>query len=65
MKSTFLAVFLFCIVLLSIHCADKYPAQETDIIASAEGCVACHTNADLLKEVATPLPPVNGEAGEG
>lgn len=59
---------ILLIVLLGIfswQCTEKYPADANQTAAISDGCVACHTNADLLKEVATPLADVGGEAGEG
>jgi len=33
--------------------------------AQARTCAGCHTDEDLLKEVATPLPPPAEDTGEG
>ena len=58
-------VLCIFVVVFSWQCTEKYPANDTKIVADAGGCVGCHTDANLLKQVATPLPPVSGEAGEG
>ena len=58
-------VLCLFVVVFSWQCTEKYPAHDTNIVADADGCVGCHTNADLLKKVATPLPPASSEAGEG
>lgn len=48
------------------QCTEKYPASQQKIAFSKnDGCVGCHTDAARLKDVATPLPPVSGETGEG
>ena len=48
-----------------MHCAEKSPQSPAKFnLSKADGCVSCHTNADLLKSLATPLPPVT-ESGEG
>ncbi len=65
MKSISFSLLILVLVLFSWQCTEKYPASGGSVISSADGCVACHTNADLLKEVATPLPPPGGDAGEG
>ncbi len=48
-------------------CTDKYePAPSKFAALEESSCTHCHLNQDLLKEVATPLPPdTSGEAGEG
>lgn len=57
---------LFYALLFCWQCSKKYPADFKESgMAVNNGCVACHTDADLLKKVATPLPPVDGDAGEG
>ena len=53
---------LFLFVMFQIFylgCTNKYEPT------SGSSCVHCHLNSELLKEVATPLPPPTGEAGEG
>jgi len=53
-------------VFLFISCTDKYPAShDANKITNKNGCVSCHLSADKLKKLATPLPPPEGEAGEG
>ena len=47
-------------------CTDKYKPTPNIFSASEESsCTHCHLNADLLKEVATPLPPPPAEESEG
>lgn len=60
--STLLLVLL---ALFSWQCTEKYPADDDHAAAISDGCVACHINESLLKEVADPLPHVEGESGEG
>ena len=60
MLNVIIFVFLF------ISCTEKYPAShETNGLTTKNGCVSCHLNAEKLKQLATPLPPPEGEAGEG
>jgi len=53
-------VFVAALVLLALAaagCAEKEPAvtpEEGEAVVSS--CVACHTDKDLLKEVASPEP---------
>ncbi len=48
------------------QCTKKNPQEPRRFNSSqADGCLSCHMNAQLLKEVATPLPPANTESGEG
>jgi len=58
-----------CILLLAVtSCTDKYPVvNEGDIgQSSGSGCIDCHTNKELLMQVATPLPPdTGGSSSEG
>ncbi len=64
-RQPLLLVLLAVIILLSWQCTEKYPADARHVAAVSDGCVSCHTDADVLKKVATPLPDVDGEAGEG
>ncbi len=68
MQNRFLA-YLFTALLIclaAIQCTKKYPAEQKTVqMASSDGCIGCHTNSALLKEVADPLPDVEGDAGEG
>ena len=59
-----LVLCLFVIV-FSWQCTEKYPANDTKIVAESDGCIDCHTDAELLKQVAAPLPETEGDAGEG
>ena len=65
MKEIKFVVPILLLVLFSWQCTEKYPADSKHVTAVVDGCVECHTDAELLKEVATPLPPPDGEAGEG
>jgi hypothetical protein len=64
--------FLIAITLLIVctslfqQCNKKNPQEPRRFNSNqSDGCLACHMNATLLKEVATPLPPNNTESGEG
>lgn len=59
------SILLVALALFSWQCTEKYPADADHVAALSDGCVACHLDADLLKKVATPLPEVEGESGEG
>ncbi len=65
-----LIIGLFMSLLLAfLACQEK----KTDVahkqgiyeVAQQSSCVACHTNKDLLKQVAEPLEGSEGESGEG
>jgi len=57
--------FAFC-MLLCAGCTEKYPSESRDFSAVEEsGCTVCHLDAELLKEVADPLPEGNEPSGEG
>ena len=59
-------IVLLLLVLVLVQCTDKYPEAHKELnLANKDGCVNCHLNANLLKKVATPLPPKEGNAGEG
>ncbi len=58
-------LLLIMLVAFSWQCSKKYPADANHRAAVSDGCVACHLDVDLLKQVAEPLPHVEGEAGEG
>ena len=58
---------LIIVPLVAIGCAEKGPTGLTpeegkEIVSS---CVTCHTDKDLLKEVATPEPEEKSEATSG
>jgi len=70
MKRLVLAVvaILVLVSLAAAGCAEKEPAvtpEEGEAVVSS--CVACHTDKDLLKEVATTKEEAKSEAttGEG
>ena len=59
-------VLLMLVLFIISSCTDKYdPPNDTMSLAKGSGCVDCHTDKDLLKEVADPLPPPSGGGGEG
>lgn len=65
MKIFYIALIVILLFLLA-SCTEKYP-EPGDLVGQQDGsgCINCHTNADLLKEVAIPLPPPTGSTGEG
>ena len=70
MKRLVLAVIalLVIVTLAAVGCAEKEPQvtpeEGKEIVSS---CVTCHTDKDILQEVATPEEEVHSEAttGEG
>ena len=67
-KGNLLLVILISVIslLLLTQCTEKYPGATKELtLATGNGCVDCHLDAEKLKKVATPLPPVEGDAGEG
>ena len=65
MRKISFVLILFVLFFIS-SCTDKYEAPNENIAkAGGSGCVACHTDKDLLEKVADPLPdPPDGD-GEG
>ena len=60
------ALMLVLVTLAAISCAEKEPAvtpEEGEKIVSS--CVSCHSDKDLLKEVASPEEEVHSEATSG
>jgi len=59
--------FAAIIIILSVYnCKEKYEeSTETFASLSQSGCVSCHTDRDLLKEVADPIEDGGEEGGEG
>lgn len=55
MKRLVIATIAIVILLmfLAYGCAEKETVTEKEVVSS---CVACHTDKDTLKEVATPEP---------
>ena len=55
MKRLVLVVILILVLvaLAAVGCAEKEPSDQQEIVSS---CVTCHTDKDILKEVATPEP---------
>ena len=64
MKIIFLTFIVF---VLLISCKEKVLDQDLDTFAAVENssCLGCHTDKDLLAEVAEPLEDDGGEGGEG
>ena len=63
-KVTLAILFIFILILLG--CMEKYPPQSPSMaVVATSGCIDCHTNQDLLKQIATHLPPDTGSSGEG
>ena len=57
-------VLLTTSVILLMNCSDKYPAPVEKFTLEENSCTSCHLNADLLKEVAEPIPDTGGDTGE-
>jgi len=67
-KLSFIVLILLLLGMLLLSCTDKYPVVNDGDLAqtSGSGCVDCHTDKELLKQVAAPLPPdTGGSSGEG
>ncbi len=64
---TLSSLLLLSLVLIFVWgCTDKNkPAPNIFSSAEESSCTHCHLDANLLKQVATPLPPHEGESGEG
>ena len=62
-------VSLLLVVLMiavSWQCTEKYPMDKDHVgITTTDGCVSCHTDANLLKQVAAPVEHPSENAGEG
>jgi len=65
-------IIILCLLIMSLSilmlhwgCTEKYKPIQGVFSASESSCAYCHLNSNLLKEVATPLPPDEGESGEG
>ena len=66
-KTVFFLIGGYLLLLLS-GCTEKYPSDtdENGPVLTQGNCVACHTDQDLLKQVADPVePPEDGDSGEG
>ena len=62
----FLTVALLVVVVFLLSCDEKYPlTSDAPATVSISGCTDCHLNSDMLKAVATPLPPDTASSGEG
>ena len=60
------SVILVLVALEAVGCAEEEPAvtpEEGEEVVSS--CVSCHTDKDLLKEVATPEEKEESEATSG
>jgi hypothetical protein len=65
-KFSFAIVLVVFMLFFMSSCTDKYEAPSENIAqASESGCVGCHSDEQLLKEVADPLPPPPDDGGEG
>ena len=55
------------LIILMMGCTEKYPnkTEAGDPVLTGSGCEVCHLDKDLLKEVADPIPPKEGDGGEG
>jgi len=61
-------IFIFAVLMFSFlyNCKEKYAEpSETFASLSQSGCISCHMDRDLLKEVADPLPDTGEGGGEG
>jgi len=59
-------LLLSLILIFSWGCTDKYkPTPNVFSSVEESSCTHCHLDATLLKQVATPIPPDEGESGEG
>ena len=68
MKKLLLAVpiILLLVTIVATGCGEKEPPvipEEGEEVVSS--CVSCHTNKDLLKEVAKPEEELKSEATSG
>ena len=61
-----IVVFLLLLFLV-FSCREKVSNEGINSFTSLDNssCVGCHTDKDLLAEVAEPLEDAGGEAGEG
>ena len=63
-------IFIISVIalLFVFGCTEKYPNITDDgaPVLTGSNCEVCHLDKELLKEVADPLPPDEGEgSGEG
>ena len=59
-------IILILVALAAVGCAEKEPAvtlEEAEEVVST--CVSCHSDKDLLKEVASPEKEEKSEATSG
>ena len=66
-SKTLLVFSLLVVAALVLHCTEKYPpapAGEAPQLAAESGCVNCHLDKELLKQVADPVEHPT-ESGEG
>ncbi len=66
MRNLILVFVLFTtLVIFLLSCSDKYPTPVEKFAVEKNSCTNCHLNAELLKEVADPLPvDPGGDTGE-
>ena len=68
LKNAFMLLFYFTLILMFFiqSCTEKYsPATLVESTGDGSNCVSCHRNKELLKQVASPLPPPGESSGEG
>jgi hypothetical protein len=61
-------VILILVAIAVVGCAEKEPAVTPEGGEVVSSCVSCHTDKDLLKEVASPEPEAEkseATTGEG
>ena len=66
MKKIISLAFIFVLIIVLLNsCTDKYPqAVNKSFAIKKTSCIQCHLDADLLKEVAEPLPDQCEATGE-
>ena len=67
MKRLVAAVFTIIVLLAlgAVGCAEEEPTVPPEGEEIVSSCVSCHTDKDLLKEVATPEEAETSEATSG
>ena len=67
LKFFIISALLFVLLVLTLSvCTNKYqPVSNSFNKVDESSCTHCHFNSSLLNDVAAPLPPDNGESGEG
>lgn len=67
MKQFIQFILITMLFLVLTGCSEKYPNRtESSIpVIAGSNCAVCHLDKELLKEIATPLPPQPPDSGEG